>query len=521
MARGNQVVSLDKLFTKWIVRNLWENKTADFYASKMINLRIKNGGITARKWQETVFDGNDPNPIQWIVANTINDRLYVVQDERLRSINLTNNPVDDTDIGSISHAGNVRFIVYGVYTIILTWVWFPRVYDGSTLVQLTNAVIPTGTNPSFWMRYAWFTVINDAANPNIIRISRPITLANQERAYDWVWNDSETITFDSRMIGLTSTLNFLWIFTQKTIEYISRDNLTTAWWVSSLYSIPIASWDELLNPDTVTNANEYIFYMTASRRIKTINYVQGNPVPQVAVISEDINDFLQDELNADQSNAFSIFDKQENLVKFFLRSKDSTINDTSVIWDLNNQTRFIDKDKFYVDMCEYKEKYYAGSPLSYRVIQDEVGRNDDNNPVEWEYETVDMTIGNPTIRKQFRGNRIAGRINLNTTINWEFIVDEKVEMSKQIVWQQIISWNDLSLWIWWSEIGWEPIGWPLSEDVDELVDFERVATQGAIRTTGKKCKIRFYGWDLQQRFIIDYADITVRPRIRELTSDKV
>lgn len=186
---------------------------------------------------------------------------------------------------------------------------------------------------------------------------------------------------------MTSTLNFLWIFTKDSIEYISRDNLTTTGGIASLFAIPIASGDELMNPDTVVNANEFIFYMTSARRIKTINYVQGNPVPQVAVISEEINEYLQTELNADQSTAFATFDKQENLVKFWVRSITSTVNDTCIIWDLNAQTRFVDKDKYFNDMTQLNDVYYAGSAFSYRVIQDEVGTDDDNSPVEWEYDT--------------------------------------------------------------------------------------------------------------------------------------
>ena len=522
MAKGDHIVTLDKLFSKGIVKNLWQNKTADHYADNMVNLRIKNGGITPRKWVVTIFDWEDANPIQWITANSVNETLLVVQDDFLRKINTWNDPVDDTSIWDISFSGNVRFINYGIYTIILTGAGYPRVYNNTSLAQLTSSNIAVNTNPSFWVRYAWFTVVNSNLNSNVILISRPVTLANQEYSYDWAGSWSETITFDTKVLGMTSTLNYLWIFTQDSIEYISRDNLTTTGGIASLFAIPIASGDELMNPDTVVNANEFIFYMTASRRIKTINYVQGNPVPQVAVISEEINEYLQTELNTDQSTAFATFDKQENLVKFWVRSTTSTVNDTCIIWDLNAQTRFVDKDKYYADMTELNDVYYAGSAFSYRVIQDEVGTDDDNSPVEWEFESTYMDIWNPTMRKQFRGNRLAGRINTYATIDWEFAVDGNTVMSKQIV-GSTIPWNgsDLSLWIGGSEIWWEPIAWPIAESDDDLSDFERVATQGAIRATGKKCKISLSWWQLWQKLIIDYADITIRPRIRELISDKV
>jgi hypothetical protein len=43
---------------------------------------------------------------------------------------------------------------YGKYTLILTGSGYPRVYDNSTLSQLTSSNIPANTNPSFGMRYA-------------------------------------------------------------------------------------------------------------------------------------------------------------------------------------------------------------------------------------------------------------------------------------------------------------------------------------------------------------------------------
>ena len=79
----------------------------------------------------------------------------------------------------------------------------------------------------------------------------------------------------------------------------------------------------------------------------------------MAVISDEINEYLQSELAEDQSDAFAYFDKEENLVKFHVRSLTSTVNDTFIIWDLTNQTRLIDKDKYYSGMTSAQNVTYA------------------------------------------------------------------------------------------------------------------------------------------------------------------
>jgi hypothetical protein len=41
-------------------------------------------------------------------------------------------------------------------------------------------------------------------------------------------NGSEALTFDTEVLGLESSMNFLWVFTKATIEKMTRDNLTSA-----------------------------------------------------------------------------------------------------------------------------------------------------------------------------------------------------------------------------------------------------------------------------------------------------
>jgi hypothetical protein len=186
----------------------------------------------------------------------------------------------------------------------------------------------------------------------VIIVSRPITLAAQTNSYDWAGSGSEVLSFSGEVLGMISTLQFLRVFTTDTIEYIGRDNLTTTGGIASLFTIPIAKGDRLMNPDCVAGANEFIFYLTKGKKIKTLNYREGNPNPQVAVISDDIDEFMQSQLHDDQSQAFMYYDQQENLVKLYVRTKDSTVNNLCIIRDMENLTFFFDMDKYYMGVAE-------------------------------------------------------------------------------------------------------------------------------------------------------------------------
>lgn len=41
-------VSVDKLFSKGFVRDFGTNKVPEYFAHSIVNLRIKNGGVTIR-----------------------------------------------------------------------------------------------------------------------------------------------------------------------------------------------------------------------------------------------------------------------------------------------------------------------------------------------------------------------------------------------------------------------------------------------------------------------------------------
>lgn len=510
MARGETLQPIKWAFQKWFARNKGTYTTPDNFANIARNVRIKDG-VTPRKWYVNIHYTPWQTPVRGIKSNWVQNKLYITQDSKFKEVNVDTWVI--TDLWSIGTDNKCRFIEYGKYTIILTWADKPRFYDGTTLTQVTTT-ITDWVNPQFGVKFAWFTVINSQLDRNVIYTSRPITLANQERCYEWIGTGSEPITFDTPVVGMVSTLNNLRIFTKNTVEYIGKDSLTTTGGIASFFSIPLGTGNDLASSDWIVAAEDLIFFMTKSRKIKSIWYIQGNVNPQIADISDvewtGINDYMQNELDEDQSACFSFYDRLNNLVIWSVKSKGSSVNDRYIIRDLINKTFIEDTNKRFSCVTMLNDVYYTGSAYWLRVLKEFTGTLDNGDTVPRIYETTDMSFGNNTTQKQFRWVSIAWKINNKAKIKREVIVNNKTVLSRDILGSDIVS-SELLLWIWDFPIGNAPVS--NQNDIEStLVTFKRVADYTNIRATGETIIMRFSWNENGQDFILDYMDTTILPR---------
>lgn len=512
-------IVIDKMFTKWFVQGRSNNRKPDYIANIARNVRIRNWGMTVRDGWEQLYEGTG-DEVQGIIGN--NGELLFVHDNTLKKLNTTTNAV--TSIQAIdSTGGKVWFIGYGIYTIILTGVDYPWVYDWSTCTQLTSTNIAVNVNPSFGVRYAGFTVVNSQIGAkNVIRISRPIGVATQTNSYMWdLTNGSESITYDTEVLWLESSMNFLWVFTKSTIEKMTKDNLTTAWGVQSLFTLPIAKWQEVLNNDCIVSAGDIVLFITANKQVATIEYKSTNPTePVLTIISDrmqdltDVQDWL-DNLNEDQSKAFGIFDKKRNLVKRYFRSFTSTVNDVCLVYDITNTTFYVDDNKYFNCETELNTKYYAGGVFGGDIYEDEVGKNDGDEGIDWEY-SVDMIAGTK-FRKKILWSGLSGVINYPAKIKWEVEVDDILEFSDYIYGTNYNE-NDSDLGIWWSMTGELPIWWEIAEPYEDNNPFTVRITDSRLRANGEKIRMRWSGNEQDQDFVLDYLDVSYKP-LRTVETD--
>jgi hypothetical protein len=85
------------------------------------------------------------------------------------------------------------------------------------------------------------------------------------------------------------------------------------------------------------------------------------------------------DLADDQSQGFAFYNKQEDEIQFYVRSKNSTVNDIAIIYDIIKDNRYIDNNKYYSGITELNSNYYAGSNLASVIYQDNIGTEDDGD----------------------------------------------------------------------------------------------------------------------------------------------
>lgn len=68
---------------------------------------------------------------------------------------------------------------------------------------------------------------------------------------------------------------------------------------------------------------------------------------------------MTESLDADQSDSFAIYDRKDNIVKFFVQGIDSTTNNITVIRDLQNVTWLKDRYKYYSCATILNDEIYA------------------------------------------------------------------------------------------------------------------------------------------------------------------
>lgn len=511
-----QPIKIDKLFTKWFVRDKGQNQVPDFYAHDLWNIRIKNFGITQRAGQKTIYAAAW-DPVQFL--EYVNGELIIAQNGTVYKVNVANDPVDLTSIGSITITTQCNTLVYGKYLIILTGVGYPRVYDGSSLTQLTSAVIANGTNPSFGASFTGYTIINSALNKNTVRISRPILPDTQVYCYDWVGADSESAPFDSEVLALCKSLSSLWIFTRRSIEYIDKTTITNVWGISSIYSVPLWDWYEVANPNAVESAGDIIFFATKNKKIWTVKYRSNITTPWIDIISDNpVNsiDWYLSNLNFDTCRLS--FDRKNNLVKIALRTETSLYNDIEVIYDIDNETWLKDDRKYIGDRAVDWDTSYFASSISFTIREDETWTDDDWEAINVYFETQNMTLWEPASVKQLRWSLLAWQISTDSIINQKVFIDWEKIHEKDILWSN--RWSSSLLWVWAYPMWWSPVWWDLWL-LDNLFDFEDVVSSLNMRKTWKKIKYMWTCNTTWQDILIDSLSIYAQPRNRFRTADKL
>lgn len=477
-----------------ITRSAW------FVASNVINLNVNGVAMTP-----VVYATSSAATLAAIAAQILADFPTIVQasavDAAINKIVVTPKPWVDVDI-----------------TGIVVTLWASQA-TGTTskLIQVTSAELDAWINPSFWWTFWGFTIINRSDVSNVISVSRPIELTTQGYCHDWKGTDAYTISLKWKLEWECATLSRYWLFTDKSIEFLSPSFLDS---VGAYVPTTFADWEPLCSPDCVIAAWDIVFFVTKSKRIRSIWYQWSVTEPQIKTITDIewswIQRFMDEELAEDQSLAFWHYDRFNNIIKFFFVWINSNTPDTCLCRDINANQWLQDMDKSYGSICTLGTKQFASAAIWQSIYEDETGEDDDWQPIQRSFVTQAMWLSEPSLVKFWRWVTIAGQIWFETLCRTQIRIDDTLYFDKWIDWSiENPFWVG---WVWDSGIGFWSV-WDVYSN-QSLSDFEKVIDLARLRRTGKKIRFWFSGNTIWQRIVLDFLSITYRVRTRRRVKDK-
>lgn len=534
------LIGIQWAFTKGMIDAKGRNKIPAYFAGYVRNARIRNWSITNRLWPRTRWNLWDA-PIRQLHRNDGEllgiawGILYKLYPYPVQVFGTVGTPTQQYTMFS-----------QGKYTIILNGTDAPRVY--SRAIGLFNSAVnwwwpnswpnslPYGNSWDPWLQnpepligasITWFTLIagNQSSNNHILYISKPVLPETPENAYNRsqtatasgvTWQIEDQQSYDiwrnrhmtSEILGMVSNLDNVYVFCRESIEMISRNNVETFWSYYNLATIPIGDGDQLAGIHSACVAGQKVFFLTKSLHIKTIWYAEWKAYPLIGDLSDrqgqEIREFMRQNVDDDQRHAVAFFNKEQNTIEFHMRSNDSNYeNDITLIYDLVHDTFLVDNNKSYSCMARWGHdglRMYTWDFTTGQVYLDYIDRYDEvsgwfQQATPFEYDTPNISLGNPAKEKQFRWFTLCGAMNANTTLVITCYIDGREEFVKTISRNDIYPTELQALAIWWDEDS-------LPGQI-KFHPFEYVADQGMLRKKGKRIRIKITAERIGQEFYLD------------------
>jgi hypothetical protein len=183
-----------------------------------------------------------------------------------------------------------------------------------------------------------------------------------------------------------------------------------------------------------------------------------------------------------------------------------------LVYDLSNDTFYIDTNKFFRCQVNHGVKYYTWDASVQTIYEDNVWDLDNGNPIQWERRTALFTMWSPDYRKEFR----------QVNVYWE--KDEDVEISVYVlvdgkeVFQWAIEKHGLPIsWLASKPLATKPIWFEFEKS--ERKTFEYLISRGSLRYRGKNIQVIFR-WETTWDFCLSWLEIWYKNLYDSNVSDK-
>lgn len=272
----------------------------------------------------------------------MNNKLYQIANSKIYEINETTGV--QTDIATLGYDETTDILVYGnTIAVISSEGKDLKLFNGTAVSTITTDPASFPTANSGIVEYC--RGFGFCAGLNILYISRPITPANPEYAYDFTGSGSQQITYDENIVALKATLGGLFVITEKKVEFLGANALQNVAGSAAFISTPIGMGGNPVTNLSVVASGDKIFYLTKNLEIQTVNYISGVENAQIGNLSArpiiSVKELLKN-LDTEQSSAFGVFNENDNTIQIHCRTIGSPFNDTCIVYDLPNDTWNVD-----------------------------------------------------------------------------------------------------------------------------------------------------------------------------------
>lgn len=455
-------------------------------------------------------------------------------------------------------------VAIGECLLILQPGWRPYRYrEWDWLIPLPNECMPSrdgGQTPNTsyksttWVYYSWFVFLNefdsDFKTTNRIILSHEINRDTKDRwknARDFsARKDADKLLIPYKIIcpsavqTMVSTQQNLYIFCIDSVQYLDKSILSEYATNKTLRTIPLSAGNKLMNRNLCTAAWNFVFFFCRDKHIRTLGYTSWIYDPQIADITDTqfwIQKRINDNVADEQPYAFAFFNKQDYTVEFHLKSKKDywLYNDITLIRDLQHKQRLIDDWKHFTAMENYDRERTASNGESlherrwvahvvawwwwsqwpktffyqcsekYDTSYDSSENEIEVNPIEFEYNTTNIALGELSERKLFNWVRLTWAINIHTG-NTDTLYDGNTalfEVNVYVDWKQVCNkkLNRQQLYDTYQkyqiEVGGDPIPEYDPEDRDIVLQYDNllfpidlVLDQGLVRRKWKRIRVQ-------------------------------
>ena len=520
-ARRQPLSKSDWLFSGGYVDNVQNVDLAPQFSPYLRNCRLDGQSIIIRPGHSlisTLTAWDYPKGISWYLrTDASNDRLIVRHNtdatHKLYSITTTWVATSIDTGANITSDNRMSFQNVNDVLYCMNWV------DDFGKLEWT-----TYTLPSTWIAdfSPSFSVIFNSShfasgwsdNANTVYKS----VGNDYEDFNSSWSDQ--FTFPETITGLSANLEALFYFTKNTISVTGFSDIQETAGSITYITRSLQVKEGAINQGSIVETGRNTYFLTPSNKIGMLARganIDGFETMELSERAYKGISKIMSILDPDQTDSFGYFLQKENLIKWFLKTRGSTINDICVVFDVEKNAFLIDEQKYFYWGTNFKGNNYTISMVEPKVYQDEYAQDDEDSPIPFEYRTKEFYISDPTIKKIFRETRTMLDINELAVMTQEMYIDGVLVDSKTVDSDNItpITWGLWTIAVWTFAIGTE---WSSETGEGEYFEIYILRTKGMLNKKGRKIQFRFtngsLAWKLRLKSVNLKAEI-----LPEITSN--